>query len=73
MCAIAAELIALRFRLIGVQASLPPSLQETSEDDLDRDPDPPTELRAALANGLLNCLDPLIRDLREACRRIDTA
>jgi hypothetical protein len=70
VCAIVDELTALRFRLIGVQASLPPSPEETSEADLDREPDLPTDLRAVLANGLLNCLDPLIRDFREACRRI---
>jgi len=62
------ELTALRFRLLGVQVSLPPSPQEVSQEDLDGAPDLATEMRAILAHGLLSYLDPLLRDLEEACR-----
>jgi hypothetical protein len=59
------ELTATRSRLMAVQQELPRSPQEIAEDDLENQ-DPPTQIRSAIGNGLLNCLDPLIRDLLDA-------
>lgn len=55
-----------RYRLIGVQASIPPTRQEASPEDLEGDPDAPTGLRSMLANAIQDSLDPLIRDLNTA-------
>jgi SMC interacting uncharacterized protein involved in chromosome segregation len=60
------ELTATRSRLAAVQQDLPRSPQEITDDDLDDDPDVSTEIRSVIGNGLLNCLDPLIRDLLDA-------
>lgn len=57
---------AIRYQLIGIQASIPPSRQETSPEDLESDPDAPTEIRSILANAVQDSLDPLIRDLDTA-------
>lgn len=54
---------AIRSQLLGLQASIPPTDQETSLDDLEGEPDAPTAIRAALANALRDRLDPLIQDL----------
>jgi hypothetical protein len=64
--AIANDLGVVRYRLLGVQASLPPSPQESSQEDWDGDPDAGTELRTVIGHGVLSCLDPLIRDLQDA-------
>jgi hypothetical protein len=56
---------AIRSQLVGLQASIPPTGQETSREDLEGEPDAPTAIRAALANALRDRLDPLIEDLRE--------
>jgi hypothetical protein len=55
-----------RYQLIGIQASIPPTLQETSPEDLGGDADAPTELRSIIANAIQDSLDPLIRDLGTA-------
>jgi hypothetical protein len=55
-----------RYQLIGVQASIPPSRQEASTEDLKDDPDAPTGLRSILANAVRDSLDPLIQDLNTA-------
>jgi len=64
--AAARDLTAIRYRLLGVQASIPPSAQETSREDLEGDRDVETEMRSVIANGIQNCLDPLIADLLAA-------
>jgi hypothetical protein len=56
----------VRYQLIGIQASIPPTRQETSPEDLGSDPDAPTEIRSILANAVQDSLDPLIRDLETA-------
>ena len=53
----------VRQRLLGVAGSIPPSARETSRADLEGDPDVETELRSVIANGVQDCLDPLIDDL----------
>ena len=60
------ELTATRSRLAAIQQDLPRSPQEIADDDLDDDPDIPTEIRSVIGNGLLSCLDPSIRDLLDA-------
>jgi hypothetical protein len=60
--AVVGDLKSIRDRLLGVQASIPPSAQETSLKDLEGEPDAETELRTVIANGLENCLNPLIDD-----------
>jgi len=64
--AAARDLTAIRYRLLGVQASIPPSAQEISRGDLEGEPDVETELRTVIANVIQNCLDPLINDLLAA-------
>jgi hypothetical protein len=54
---------AIRYRLVGLQASIPPTRQETSTEDLEGELDAATEIRALLGNALHDRLDPLIRDL----------
>ena len=66
MRAAAGDLKSIRYRLLGVQASIPPSAQETSPGDLEGEPDAETEIRSVIANGIQNCLDPLIADLLTA-------
>jgi hypothetical protein len=60
------DLDAIRFRLLGVQATLPRSPQE--EDPLmDSDTmDSSAELRGAISCVLCDRIDPALRDLREA-------
>lgn len=59
------DLQAVRYRLVGLLASVPPTRQETTKEDLD-DVDAATEIRAAIASCLRDNLDPLIRDLSTA-------
>lgn len=60
------DLRALRYQLVGIQASIQPTRQETSTEDLESEPDTPTEIRAILGSALHDSLDPLIRDLTVA-------
>jgi len=63
---IAAALETLRFQLLGVQASLPPSpLEETPLLETD-EMDTPTEIRTAIGCVLEDRIAPAIRDLRTA-------
>ena len=57
------SLRAIRNQLTGIQESIPPTSQETSPEDLEGEPDAPTEIRAILGNVLHDRLDPMIRDL----------
>ena len=57
------SLRAIRSRLVDIQESVPPTSQETSPEDLEGEPDAPTEIRAILGNAVRDRLDPLIRDL----------
>jgi hypothetical protein len=57
------SLVAIRHQLVGIQESVPPTSQETSPEDLEGEPDAPTEIRAILGNAVRDRLDPLIRDL----------
>jgi len=57
------SLRAIRSRLVAIQESVPPTSQETSPEDLEGEPDAPTEIRAILGNAVRDRLDPLIRDL----------
>jgi hypothetical protein len=64
--ATARDLTAIRYRLLGVQASIPPSAQETSLEEIQGNPDVGTEMRAVIGGGILDCLDPLIEALLAA-------
>ena len=66
MWAALGDLKAIRYRLLGVKVSVPPTAQETSRGDLEGDPDVATEIRTVIDNGIQNCLDPLIDDLATA-------
>ena len=66
MRATVGDLKSIRYRLLGVCAGIPPSPQETSRGDLEGDPDVETEIRTVIANGIQDCLDPLIDDLLAA-------
>ena len=57
---------AIRRQLVSIQESIPPTSQETSPEDLEGEPDAPTETRAILGNAVRDRLDPLIRDLINA-------
>jgi len=57
---------AIRSQLLGLQASIPPTGQETSPEDLEGEPDALTALRAALAGALHDRLEPLIQELSMA-------
>lgn len=63
---IAAALETIRFRLLGVQASLPPSsLEETPLLETD-EMDAPTEIRTAIGCVLEDRIAPAIRALEDA-------
>ena len=64
----AGKLKEMRGGLLAVREMLPASEEEVSPNDLrtDKDPDPPTEIRAVIACVIQDCLDPLIRDLLTA-------
>ena len=66
MQAIAGELESIRYRLLGVQASVPRSPLETSLKDLEGEPDAATELHSLIGIGIQDHLEPLIRDLLTA-------
>ena len=57
------RLRAIRHQLVEIQESIPPTSQETSPEDLEGEPDEPTEIRAILGNAVRDRFDPLIRDL----------
>ena len=57
---------AIRSQLVGLQAGIPPSGEETSREDLEEEPDAQTAIRAALAMALRDRLDPLIEELGAA-------
>jgi hypothetical protein len=64
--AAAGDLRAIRERLLAVQRSIPPSAQEVSPGDLVGEPDGETKIRTVIANGIENCLNPLIDDFDAA-------
>jgi hypothetical protein len=53
-----------RNRLLELQRTVP--RREPSEEELDEEPDPLSEMGAAIECGLHDCLEPLIRDLTAA-------
>jgi hypothetical protein len=55
-----------RNRLADLQAAIPPSLQETSEEDLHGPFDLATEVRTTLASAIRDDLGPLLKKLRAA-------
>ncbi len=62
------QLITIRYQMRGVQASLPASTLESSLENLDTDPDAPTEIRAVIGNCINDSLDPMIRDLLDLAK-----
>jgi hypothetical protein len=62
------DLEAIRFRLLGVQESLPPSAAETVRLlEVEQEPaDPRTEIRTVVQCVLNDSLKPAIQDLRDA-------
>jgi hypothetical protein len=60
--AAAGDLKSIRYRMLGVHASIPPSSQETSKGDLEGEMDVETEFRNVIACGIQDGLDPLIDD-----------
>ena len=62
----AGELESLRFRLLGIHASLPVSPREDAMLLGEEDPDFPTEARSVLECVLHDWLRPAIRDLQAA-------
>lgn len=54
------------FRLAGLLTVLPRSSQETSPEDIDRDPDATTEVRAVTLCVMTDHLRPAVRDLLAA-------
>jgi hypothetical protein len=63
---LAGEIRAIRERVAALRAGVPPSPQETSEEDLQGEPDLATEIGAVLGTVLSDCLDPMIADLAAA-------
>ena len=55
-----------RNRLADLRASIPPSLEETSEEDLHGPFDLATEVRTTLASAIRDDLSPLLKKLRAA-------
>jgi hypothetical protein len=64
--AIVHDLDAIKFRLLGVQASLPPGIVELDRFLEIEATDPAAVLRAAIACVLLDHLGPMVRDLGAA-------
>ena len=60
--AAARDLKSIRYRMLGVHASIPPASQETSKGDLAGEMDVETEIRNVIACGIQDSLDPLIDD-----------
>lgn len=56
------DLKSIRYRMLGVHASIPPTSQETSRGDLEGEMDVETEFRNVIACGIQDGLDPLIDD-----------
>jgi hypothetical protein len=61
---ISRELEAIRFRLLGVQASLPSSPAERDLLREDDEMDTPTEIRSAIDCLLMDRIDPALRELQ---------
>ena len=55
-----------RDKLLELRKVVPASPPEASEDDLEAEPDPLSEMAAVIDCGLHDCLEPLIRDLTDA-------
>jgi hypothetical protein len=66
LLAIVHDLDAIKFRLLGVQASLPPGILEFDRFLEMEATDPAAILRAAIACALQDHLGPLARDLEAA-------
>jgi hypothetical protein len=64
--AAAEEVETVRRRLQAIHDSLPVTRQEKDLRDLDRDPEPATEMRAVIRNVLNDSLKPAAEDLRAA-------
>jgi len=60
------ELEAIEYRLLGVEASLPPGVLELVDLLEDEVMDTRTQLRAAVQNTLKELIEPAIRHLRAA-------
>ncbi len=60
--AAARDLKSIRYRMLGVHASITPSPQETSRGDLAGEMDVETEIRNVIACGIQDGLNPLIDD-----------
>jgi hypothetical protein len=57
----------VRVLLLEVQGSMPPSPTESSLEDLEEPLDPAADLRALIGCAVRDCLEPLMRTLRECC------
>lgn len=66
LLAVADDLVETRRRLETIHDSLPKTREERIRHDLDHQPAPATEMRAAIKNVLANSLEPAIKDLRAA-------
>ena len=66
LLAVVADLEETMRRLGTIHDSLPKTREERSRRNLDHDPAPATEMRAAIKNVLANSLEPAIQDLRAA-------
>jgi len=58
----AEDLQSIRYRMLGVHRSIPPSPREISKGDLEGEMDVETEIRNVIACGIQDGLDPLIDD-----------
>lgn len=65
--AVARELSAIRYRLLGVVATLPPREDEvTTEKDMAEEYDAITEMRAAAQSAIRDSIEPAIQSLESA-------
>ena len=65
--AVARELSAIRYRLLGVVATLPPREDEaTTEEDIAEEYDAITEMRAAAQSAIRDGIEPAILSLESA-------
>lgn len=62
-----------RNRLADLRAAIPPSPQETSEEDIAGPLDLATEIRTTLASAIRDNLSPLLKNLRTAAEYQPTA
>lgn len=60
------ELGAIRFRLLGAHASLPPAPAELARHMEVEEMDPSTQIRAVIESVLRDMIEPAMRDLRAA-------